>query len=527
MLLEISTTHQPASDLGYLLHKHPGKLQSFPLAFGQAHVFYPKVSIDRCTVALLLDVDPVGLVRGKTRISTMDQYVNDRPYVASSMMSVAIAQVFGTALAGRCRERAELAATPIELAARLACIPCRGGEGVLRRLFEPLGYQLALIRHALDERFPEWGDSSLFTVTISGRKTLSELLSHLYVLIPVLDNDKHYWVGDDEVAKLLRHGEGWLAAHPERTLIATRYLKHRRSLADDAIRQLREQDGDSPGQVESDPREDPCEEAAERQLSLHEQRHGVVLSVLRAHGVRRVIDLGCGEGRLVRALLKEPTFEKIVGLDVSHRALDLAAERVGLDRLPRAARQRVDLIHGSLLYRDRRLEGFDAAVLCEVIEHMDEARLAAPARVVFEFARPAVVIVTTPNREYNVLWQSLPPGSLRHRDHRFEWTRDQFRAWAAGVSSRFGYDAAFRDVGPAGVTPDGVDVGTPTQMAVFLRAGRERHTKLADTPRSSDAARRPDEAVNDEGVCSHQPFPAVDEVRPPGLRAGRVLARHA
>lgn len=460
MLLTLSTTHAPARDLGYLLHKHPAKLQAFSLAFGQARVFYPEATDDRCTAALLLEIDPVSLVRGRGR--TLDQYVSDRPYVASSMLSVAIAQVFGTALAGNCKARPELVTTPIPLTASLAAVPCRGGEDLLRKLFEPLGYSIAIGTRALDASNPEWGNSTTYSLEISGTVTLCDLLSHLYVLIPVLDNDKHYWVGDDEVDKLLRHGEGWLARHPERDLIATRYLKYRRHLLDDALMQLREQDGEGPEEIEADTPEDPREEAGERQLSLHQQRHGVVLSVLQARGARRIIDLGCGEGRLLRELLRHKGFEKLVGMDVSHRSLQIAADRLRFDQLPPMVRERIDLIHGSLMYRDDRLSGFDAAVLCEVIEHLDPPRLAAMERVVFEHARPRLVIVTTPNREYNVKWESLPAGAVRHHDHRFEWTRDEFRAWAAKVCARFGYTAEFRPIGDE----DAV-VGAPTQMGVF------------------------------------------------------------
>lgn len=470
MLLTITTTHQPATDLGYLLCKHPDRVQTFPLAFGKAHVFYPEAGPDRCTAALLIDVDPIGLVRGKRGERTLDQYVNDRPYAASSMLSVALSRVFGTALAGNCKERPDLAATPIPLVARVPTLPCRGGEAMLRRLFEPLGYEIKITSHPLDAEFSDWGDSSIYSLQLSGTQVLCHLLSHLYVLIPVLDNDKHYWVGDDEVSKLLRHGEGWLASHPERELIATRYLKYRRHLANDALTQLREQDGEAPVEIEADSPEDPREEAGEERLSLHQQRHGVILSILQARGSKRVIDLGCGEGRLVQALLKHKTFEKIVGVDVSHRALEYAADRLRLEQLPPLVRKRVELIHGSLMYRDARIEGYDAAILCEVIEHMDAPRLAALKRVVFDCAKPGLVIVTTPNSEYNVMWEALPSGAMRHRDHRFEWTRDQFRAWAAGICSRYGYTCEFRDIGDAGVAPDGREVGTPTQMGVFSRA---------------------------------------------------------
>jgi 3' terminal RNA ribose 2'-O-methyltransferase Hen1 len=235
MLLTITTTHQPATDLGYLLHKNPARLHTFPLAFGQAHVFYPEASADRCTAALLLDVDPVGLVRNRRGPAgeggTLDQYVNDRPYVASSFLSVAISRVLGSALGGRSKHRPELIQTKIPLQATISVLPCRGGEGFLRRLFEPLGYQVVAEHHPLDESFPEWGASTYFTVQLKGEVRLQDLLTHIYVLIPVLDNEKHYWVGDDEVEKLLRHGSGWLSSHPEREEITRRYLKYRRDLA--------------------------------------------------------------------------------------------------------------------------------------------------------------------------------------------------------------------------------------------------------------------------------------------------------
>src|SRR5262249_30770284 len=138
MLFTLSTTYVPATDLGFLLHKNPAKVQSFPLSFGHAHVFYPETTSERCTAALLLDVDPIGLVRNRRgpagESGLLAQYVNDRPYVASSFLSVAIAQVYGSALAGKSKERPDLIATRLPLTARLAVVPCRGGERVLPHL---------------------------------------------------------------------------------------------------------------------------------------------------------------------------------------------------------------------------------------------------------------------------------------------------------------------------------------------------------------------------------------------------------
>jgi 3' terminal RNA ribose 2'-O-methyltransferase Hen1 len=471
MLLTIRTTHKPATDLGFLLHKNPNRVQSFTESFGRAHVFYPEASEDACTVALLLDVDPVGLVRRRRGPSgeggTLDQYVNDRPYVASSFLSVAISDVFGTAMTGRSKERPDLAESKLPFVAKLAVVPCKGGESFLRRLFEPLGYEVAVAHHPLDERSSDNVDSRYFTVQISAAKRLSELLAHLYVLIPVLDDQKHYWVGDDEVAKLLRHGEGWLGAHPERDTIARRYLRHYRSLVDDAIERLTSVDEALPADLADEP--DVKEEAQlERPISLNDQRLASVLAVLKGSGASRVIDLGCGEGRLLKLLLAERQFTEIVGMDVSYRLLETATDRLHLDRMPPMQRERIQLLHGSLMYRDARLTGYDAAAVVEVIEHLDAPRLAAFERVLFEFARPGLVVITTPNSEYNVKWESLPAGEFRHGDHRFEWTRAQFNDWADRVSTSHGYSVRFAPVGPE----DSL-VGAPTQMGIFSRVGEK------------------------------------------------------
>ena len=464
MLLTVSTTRKPATDLGWLLHKHPDRCQAFDLAFGRAHVFYPDATEDRCTAALLLDVDPIGLVRNRRGPPgegfLLRQYVNDRPYVASSLMSVAISRVFGSAMSGTCKDRPDLVDQPLPLVARLSVLPCRGGEGVLRRLFEPLGYEVHATGHVLDDAFPDWGDSPYFTVELRGQRPLRELLAHLYVLIPVLDDNKHYWISQDEVEKLLSKGEGWLELHPEKELIARRYLKHRTSLMRQALARLVEEE--SPDADEAEQAHAAEEQAVEAALRLNDQRLGAVIAALHEAGAKSVVDLGCGEGKLLKLLLKDRSFERIVGMDVSYRTLEIAQRRLNFDRLPPKQRERIELIHGSLMYRDDRLAGFDAATVVEVIEHLDAPRLAAFERVVFECARPATVIVTTPNIEYNVRFETLPAGKLRHKDHRFEWSRAEFQAWANGVAKRFGYSVRFAPVGP-----EDSEVGSPTQMGVL------------------------------------------------------------
>jgi 3' terminal RNA ribose 2'-O-methyltransferase Hen1 len=467
MLLTISYEGNPATDLGYLLHKSPNRIHSFDGPFGKAYIFYPESTPERCTAALLLEVDPIGLVRNRRGPSgegyALEQYVNDRPYAASSLLSVTIARTLGTAMTGRSKERQVLADSQLALEARITSLPCRGGEDLLRRLFEPLGYQVSAIHHPLDDKFPEWGEGPYYSVALTGTLRLCELLTHLYVLIPVLDDDKHYWVGDAELEKLLRHGEGWLREHPERELITNRYLKHQRHLTREALARLLEEDEPEADEVAETHLLE--EEAIERPISLAEQRMGAVLSALRNCEAKRVLDLGCGEGRLLRELLTNKSFSEIVGMDVSHRALELAARKLRLEDLPTMQKARIRLLHGSLTYRDRRLEGYDAATVVEVVEHQDPPRLAAFERVLFEFARPRTVIITTPNVEYNVKFETLAAGKLRHKDHRFEWTREQFQSWANGMVERFGYAVRFLPIGP-----EDANVGSPTQMGIFTRS---------------------------------------------------------
>lgn len=464
MLLTLTTTHHPATDLGFLLGKHPGRHQTTELNAGVAHIFYPQATETCCTAALLLEIDPVALVRKSdgNDAFALDQYVNDRPYIASSLMSNAIAKCFGSALNGNCKDRPELVETALPLEARVAIVSARGGENMLRRLFEPLGYVLELTHHPLDEAYPEWGESRYFTLTLRHTIRLSDLLSHLYVLMPVLDNEKHYYVAKNESEKLLEKGGAWLPKHPERELITRRYLKNKSHLTRPTLEILLKDDPEMEQEdnleVEKTGQGQESEVAKPR---LHDVRLEAALAELLASGARTVLDLGCGEGRLLKLLLEKKQFTHIVGMDVAHRTLEIAARRLRIDRLPSQQQDRLKLIHGSLLYRDKRLEGFDAAALVEVIEHLDAPRLATFERVVFGYAHPRTVVVTTPNAEYNAVY-GMEEGNMRHDDHRFEWTRAEFAQWAAQTAEKFGYAVRIEGLGAL----EG-NLGTPSQMAVF------------------------------------------------------------
>ncbi|WP_329114773.1 3' terminal RNA ribose 2'-O-methyltransferase Hen1 [Streptomyces sp. NBC_01353] len=479
MFLTISTTgtpERPATDLGFLLHKHPDNAQTFSTSHGRAHVLYPEASAERCTAALLLEVDPIGLVRrgkGKGRggapDSALAQYVNDRPYAASSLLAVALATVFKSALHGACKAMPERAAEPLPLRVEVPALPARGGAELVRKLFGPLGWDTVDAEPVvLDTAFPEWGDSRYVRLVLEGELRLADALNQLYVLLPVLDDAKHYWVSPDEVDKLLRAGDGWLADHPEQKLITSRYLSRRWGLTREAMERLelvRLAESDGLDVDDLDNAVDETTDTEEKPVPLAEQRREAILAALRAADATRVLDLGCGQGQLVQALLKDVRFTDIVGVDVSVRALTVAGRRLRLDRLGERQAGRVKLIQGSLAYTDKRLAGYDAAVLSEVIEHLDLPRLPALEYAVFGSARPRTVLVTTPNVEYNVRWESLPAGHVRHGDHRFEWTREEFRGWAARVAGQYGYEVAFTPIGP-----DDPEVGPPTQMAVFTHS---------------------------------------------------------
>ncbi|MEV5985470.1 3' terminal RNA ribose 2'-O-methyltransferase Hen1 [Streptomyces sp. NPDC052051] len=511
MFLTITTTgtpERPATDLGFLLHKHPDRAQAFTTSHGTAHVFYPEADDQRCTAALLLEVDAVALVRknrnkGKGRGGTphmaLAQYVNDRPYAASSLLAVALSSVFSSAIKGVCAARPERVGQALPLRIEIPSLPARGGTGLIRRLFEPLGWTVDAVPVMLDAQFPEWGESRYVGLVLeSSELTLAEALRHLYVLLPVLDGAKHYWVAADEVDKLLRAGEGWLSDHPEQQLITNRYLSRRWSLAREARERLElvrlaeaddseveeidnavgedtgtgeEENGENGENAETTGTAEATDAAPgigeepqvpEKPASLAVQRRDAIVAALRASDAARVLDLGCGEGQLVQTLLKDPAFTQIVGVDVSMRALTIASRRLKLDRMGERQSSRITLFQGSLTYTDNRLKGYDAAVLSEVIEHLDLPRLPALEYAVFGSARPRTVLVTTPNAEYNVRWETLPAGHVRHSDHRFEWTREEFRAWARQVAEQHGYGVEFTPVGP-----DDPEVGPPTQMAVF------------------------------------------------------------
>ena len=455
MLLTINYKGKNTQDIGYLLHKNPARPQEFALNYGKAYVFYPEVSDTSTTCALLLDIDPIDLARGKAGSSGggLFDYVNDRPYVSSSFMSTAVSKVFGTAMSGRSKEKQELADTKLSLTAKIHMLAAPN-KNMIPDIFEPLGYAVAVENYQNDDKFPAWGESKYVTLTISATVLLRDLLNHLYVLIPVFDTQKHYYVSSEEIEKLLSHGEGWLKDHPKREYITGRYLNRRRGFINQALARLNED--------EPEPESEEVQEEKEKKQTLNQTRLTAVLDEVLNSGAKSVIDMGCGEGNLTRLLIREKQLQKVSATDVSFNVLERAKEKLKIDRLHETVQEKLTLFQSSLTYRDKRFEGFDCACVVEVIEHMDVPRLEAFSRVLFGLSKPKTVVLTTPNIEYNINYENMRENSLRHGDHRFEWNREQFTTWANDICEKYSYKVTIKEIGE-----NDEKNGTPTQMGVF------------------------------------------------------------
>lgn len=477
MLISI-TLHQNnestyrATDLGFLLHKNPGRLHEFDLSFGQGYVFYPVANDNECTAAIFQALDGIDMVRSfkgpKGSSKQLSQYVNDRPFTVNSFFSVAISRLFGTALNGKCEKQPELVQQALPFSVDLPVLPSRGGESLIRNLFEPLGYDVTVEAHPYDASLPDWGMSPYFSVTLKAIKRLSDVLKHLYVLMPVLDNDKHYWVGLDEVDKLIAKGEDWIPGHPEKHLIVARYLKKQGSLKRRALAAFEVSETEVKAQQEQFEEPDPEtrsqaeEDQLEKKVRLNDLRIEKITQMIHQLDVRKVVDLGCGEGKYLKAYLKIAKLDEIVGVEVAPATLEKAEQRLKLERLPERLRDKLILLQGSLTYKDDRLKNKDLATCIEVIEHIDEDRLDAFQASVFGHAKPKYVIITTPNVEYNATFENMPEGKFRHSDHRFEWDRKTFEKWCNNLCEKYGYQVSFDTIGEVHE-----ELGAPTQMALF------------------------------------------------------------
>ncbi|KAA9268247.1 3' terminal RNA ribose 2'-O-methyltransferase Hen1 [Corynebacterium amycolatum] len=440
-----SSPGESARDLGFILRKHPDRVHEAELKFGVARVFFPTATDAECTAALWVDIDRDELLKLKQyRADTFNLtgYINDRQWAASSLLTVALKSVFSTAMV--MEKTSPYDETPSDLTATVAAVP--GTEEEIRALFEPLGWKVTcdFFNNIAGQKFSP-------TVTLTGRATVRDLLNHLYILLPVLDGGKHYWVDDREIDKLAARAQDWLPEHPQREKILKRYLADQKGLVNEAVVKLAGEAG-------------AIELASGDQTAkpLNRQRQDRVLREVFSLRPRSVVDIGCGSGVLLGPMLENPRIAQIVGTDVSVGELRKAHKALNLDRMPERQAARVELFQSSVTYADERIANMDVAILMEVIEHVDADRLPALENNVFGLARPQYVIVTTPNSDYNACYPNLAPGQFRHLDHRFEFSRVEFRQWANGVADKFGYLVDFDGIGDVHET-----YGQPTQMAVF------------------------------------------------------------
>lgn len=451
MHLSISTTHKPATDLGFLLYKHPKKLHTRGTSFSTNHCFFSEATDDLCTANLWVNVRELQEFELYRRFNNFENpFINDRPYVAGSLMSTAMSEMFRTAMSGSCRERPELARSPIPLTIEVATVRCEDGIDFIKGIFEPLGYQVDLESYLLDEAFPNWGSSPYFKLRLQTNKELYLVLRQLFILLPVLDNQKHYWVDEAEQEKIIKMGEGWLQAHPMFSKIVSRYLKNLQSLAVEVKKHFALDEN-----LTTKARNK--EEQLEQKIHLNTLRMDYVAELLKDHQVRTVGDLGCGEGKLIERLLQNSDITEIRAFEVSIDELEKAQQRIAeLKQL-----ERVKFFNSSVLYLDHRTKDLDAVVLVEVIEHLEEVRLPVLAANVFKYMEPSMVVITTPNFEFN---QRFETKGFRHPDHRFEWTREEFKSWCEVQAQKYGYTFKIDFIGEVDSA-----LGGPTQVGVFIK----------------------------------------------------------
>jgi SAM-dependent methyltransferase len=407
MLLTLQSPEPLDPGFAHLTGNDPPAMRTFDLPEGRAHLFRTGVH----SAALILESELPTPAEAPSPPA-------QATYAAGALLGSALDRIVDSASVPE-------SDAPRLIEVRLPALWSPAGETIFTRLFAPLGYRVDAARLPPGPEQPWAGKSPYCSVGLSGRHRLGDVLGHLSVLLPLVDG-RPRGMSDGHAAVLWEKGRAWLETHPEREVLE-RLLLRRPSTGDG-----------------------------------HERRHEAVLAALKECGARRVLDLGCGVGTLLQRLLEEPRFEEVVGVEVARRELAEAASRMVDD-----GRGRV--LHGSLAYRDARLAGFDAAALVEVVEHLDPPQLASLEGAVWEVARPGTVVVTTPNVEYNSLFENYRGGRLRHPDHRFEWTRHEFHTWARAVAARHGYTVRF---GAAG--PEDARVGPLTQMAVFERTAGSR-----------------------------------------------------
>ncbi|MGE6488602.1 3' terminal RNA ribose 2'-O-methyltransferase Hen1 [Paenisporosarcina sp. NPDC076898] len=445
MQLSIQASGDNVQAISYLLSKNPNNLYERNHKGHLVRLFYSKFTETELEVTIFVTPDPIELVKNNSNSYDITHYINDREFAVSSIFCSFIRSALGTALNGQPKEEHLMWVNhPFSFNFEFGPVVSSLSDEKLMNLFEPIGYEVTINRPEIEYSFPIKTKSSARYLSIKGMKTLQEGLRHLFVLIPVIDNYKHYFIDEKEIEKLERYGEGWLDQHPLRDLI------YRQALRFKEIYSLVENSSKDEKKVE------PV-----KKVRLNELRYEKIVNTVSQMKPRSVIDFGSGEGKLSVQLGFVEGITEILAVEPSEAASLKALER--FNKVKNKEKFVIpELLWGSLFYYDERLKDKDVIILCEVIEHIDETRLPKAMDTLLDDYQPPALIITTPNREYNELYDMEE--HLRHNDHRFEWTRAEFRQWCTERNHSNDYELQFDGIGE-----EHASHGFPTQMCIFKR----------------------------------------------------------
>ena len=479
MHLILKASGEGADIVSHLLSKNPNNVYDRTDKGVRVRMVYTTATERETEVLMHAEPDPVDLVRGTPDGYDITQYINDREFVTSSLFCSYIRSALGTALNGKPKEAyARWVGHPFDMELSFGPVASDLPDRAIEELFSPLGYAVTLERDELTYTFDLKKKSTVRRIILRGQVTVQNALRQLFLLIPVLDNYKHYFISEDEIDKIKRYGEGWLDSHPLKEMIIKRTLRFA-----ELIRQYERQEGalSAPAEavnaeednVSTEGKGDGIDDPSLQEdppVRLNELRYRAITDVVAGLPLkRRIVDMGAGEGKLSARLAYIPGVESILAVEPSGqsrlRAMERFAkleERSGIAAMP-------EPIIGSLFYFDEQLQNQDVMILCEVIEHIDAYRLNGIMDTIMNEYQPEVLLVTTPNKEYNQVY-AMERESFRHHDHRFEWTRAELAAQCEMWTKQAEYTFEIRGIGEYAE-----GFGQPTQLVIFRKERRDPH----------------------------------------------------
>ncbi|WP_141431100.1 3' terminal RNA ribose 2'-O-methyltransferase Hen1 [Bacillus sp. 03113] len=453
MQLSVKAVGDGAKILSYLIAKNPYNLYDRDEKSNRVRLVYTVFDEKEVEVVIFVTPDPVELVRNSANAFDITQYINDREFAVSSLFCTNIRKALGTALNGKPKEEYQKWVNhPFELHMNFGPVASHLSDENIVELLHPLGYIVEIERGETNYSFELKQRSSSRFIHLKGQQTIQQALRHLFILIPVIDNYKHYFIDEHEIEKLVRYGEGWLDSHPLREYIIKQSLRF-----SELINQF-------PSLAKKDDEE---EHSSAPKVRLNELRYQAVVEKIKSLSQRAsIVDFGSGEGKLSVRLSNIPDVKEVLAVEPSE-----TAQLRAIQRFEKASYNQTHVsptpILGSLFYYDERLLNKDVMILCEVIEHIDEYRLPNIMKTIFREYQPKTLIVTTPNREYNEVYAM--DEIVRHSDHRFEWTRQEFKSKCETWIKNVLYSMEFEGIGL-----EHEEYGHPTQMCTFVRKEVER-----------------------------------------------------